>query len=112
MLIGVVLNYMVPKEVFTWVTSIPLIGTLWTWIIIMVSHSRYRRAVQEGRVQAVGYRMPGWPVANWVVIVFLLIVAAMFSLDPGTRVALYVAPFWFGLLAAGYFGYYSRLKRP
>jgi amino acid transporter, AAT family len=111
MLIGVVLNYIVPKEVFTWVTSVALIGTLWTWIIIMVSHLKYRRAVNEGRVPAVSYRMPGWPVANWAVIVFLLIVAAMFWLDPGTRVALYVAPFWFGLLAAGYFGYYSRLKR-
>jgi AAT family amino acid transporter/D-serine/D-alanine/glycine transporter len=52
--------------------------------------------------------MPGWPVANWFVIVFLLIVAAMFSLDADTRVALYVAPFWFGLLAVGY---YAGLKK-
>jgi AAT family amino acid transporter len=109
MLIGVVLNYIVPAEVFTWVTSISLIGTLWTWIIIMYSHSKYRQAVQQGRVAAVSYRMPGWPVANWIVIAFLLIVAAMFWLDEGTRVALYIAPFWFGLLGISY---YSRLKRP
>jgi amino acid transporter, AAT family len=108
MLIGVVLNYIVPKEVFTWVTSIALIGTLWTWIIIMYSHAKYRSAVGEGRARAVSYRMPGWPFANWAVIVFLLIVAAMFWLDPDTRVALYVAPFWFGLLGIAY----SRLKRP
>lgn len=108
MLIGVILNYIVPKEVFTWVTSISLIGTLWTWIIIMYSHAKYRSAVQQGRVRAVNYRMPGWPFANWAVIVFLLIVAAMFSLDPDTRVALYVAPFWFGLLG---FAYYSRVRR-
>ena len=37
------------------------------------------------------------------VIVFLLIVAAMFALDPDTRVALYVAPFWFALLAVSYY---------
>jgi AAT family amino acid transporter/D-serine/D-alanine/glycine transporter len=108
MLIGIVLNYIVPKEVFTWVTSIALIGTLWTWIIIMYSHAKYRSAVLEGRARAVSYRMPGWPFANWVVIAFLLIVAAMFWLDPDTRVALYVAPFWFGLLGMAY----SRLKRP
>ncbi len=106
MLIGVILNYIVPKEVFTWVTSVALIGTLWTWIIIMVSHRNYRRAVQQGRARAVTYRMPGWPVANWLVIAFLLIVAAMFALDPDTRVALYVAPFWFALLGLGY----SRLR--
>jgi AAT family amino acid transporter/D-serine/D-alanine/glycine transporter len=108
MLIGIVLNYIVPKEVFTWVTSIALIGTLWTWIIIMYSHAKYRSAVGEGRARAVSYRMPGWPFANWAVILFLLIVAAMFWLDPDTRVALYVAPFWFGLLGVAY----SRLKRP
>jgi len=28
MLLTVILNYLVPKEVFTWVTSITLIGTL------------------------------------------------------------------------------------
>ncbi|HUI62082.1 MAG TPA: amino acid permease [Steroidobacteraceae bacterium] len=107
MLIGIVLNYIVPKEVFTWVTSVALIGTLWTWIIIMVSHAQYRRAVRQGRARPVAYRMPGAPVANWLVIAFLLIVAAMFSLDPDTRVALYVAPFWFALLGFGY----SRLRR-
>lgn len=102
MLIGVALNYIVPKEVFTWVTSIALIGTLWTWIIIMVAHRGYRRAVSEGRVRAVHYRMPGGPAVNWLVVAFLLIVAAMFALDPDTRVALYVAPFWFALLGVGY----------
>jgi AAT family amino acid transporter len=109
MLIGVGLNYVVPKEVFTWVTSVSLIGTLWTWSIIMYSHSKYRQAVARGQVQGVSYRMPGYPVANWLIIVFMLIVGAMFSLDADTRVALYVAPFWFGLLAVSY---YLRRKRP
>jgi amino acid transporter, AAT family len=108
MLIGVLLNYVAPKEVFTWVTSVSLIGALWTWIIIMYSHTKYRRAVEQGRVRGVAFKMPGWPFANWAVIVFLLTVAAMFSRDPDTRVALYVAPFWFALLGIGY----SRLKKP
>jgi AAT family amino acid transporter len=103
MLIGTVLNYFVPKQVFTWVTSISLVGTLWVWIIIMYSHMKYRSAVAEGRVKGVSFRMPGWPVINWAVIVFLLIVACMFWLDPDTRVALYVAPFWFALLGVAYY---------
>ena len=41
-------------------------------------------------------------------LVFLIGVTAMLWLDKDTRVALYVAPFWFGLLALGYAG----LKRP
>jgi AAT family amino acid transporter/D-serine/D-alanine/glycine transporter len=102
MLIGVVLNYVVPEEVFTWVTSVSLVGALWTWVMIMLAHRNYRKQVQEGRARAVSYRMPGAPVANWLIIAFLIAVAAMLWLTPGTRVALYVAPIWFALLGIGY----------
>ena len=103
MLIGVFLNYEVPAHVFTWVTSIVLIGTLLPWGMIMAAHLGYRRAVREGRAPASSFRMPGAPVVNYLVIAFLLFVTAMLWLQPDTRVALYVAPFWFGLLAVSYF---------
>ena len=102
MLIGVGLNYVVPEKAFIWITSISTIGTLWTWGIIMVSHLNYRRAVAEGRAKASSFRMPGAPLANWLVIAFLVGVTAMLWKDDDTRVALYVAPIWFGLLGIGY----------
>jgi len=109
MLVGVFLNYAVPDKVFIWVTSVSLIGTLWTWSIIMLAHRNYRRAVAEGRAAAVSYRMPGAPVANWIVMIFLAVVAVMLALDPATRVALYVAPIWFGLVAFAYIRLRSRV---
>jgi AAT family amino acid transporter/D-serine/D-alanine/glycine transporter len=102
MLIVVALNLVVPKSVFTWVTSIALIGTLWTWGIILVAHRNYRLAVRAGRVAAAPFRMPLAPFANWAVLTFLVLVSAMLWLDPDTRVALFVAPFWFGLLGVAY----------
>jgi amino acid transporter, AAT family len=102
MLLGVVLNYLVPERVFTWVTSVALVGTFWTWGIIMVSHRNYRRAVRAGKVAAAPFRMPGAPVANWAVLAFLAGVSALLWRDPDNRVALYVAPVWFGLVAIGY----------
>ncbi|WP_342237345.1 amino acid permease [Inquilinus sp. OTU3971] len=102
MLIGVGLNYVVPEEAFIWVTSISLVGSLWTWGIIMIAHLGYRRAVAEGRSAAVGFRMPGAPAANWLVVAFLVLVAVFLGFDPSTRVALYVAPVWFALLIVGY----------
>jgi L-asparagine transporter-like permease len=33
---------------------------------------------------------------------FLIVVAALLSIDPATRVALYVAPIWFALLGVAY----------
>jgi AAT family amino acid transporter/D-serine/D-alanine/glycine transporter len=102
MLIGVLLNFLVPERVFIWVTSVALIGTLWTWAIIMLAHRGYRKAVHAGRARGVSYRMPGAPLANWLVVGFLIAVAALLSLDPETRVALYVAPIWFALLGLAY----------
>jgi len=103
MLIGVVLNYLVPEEVFTYVTSVATVGTVWTWGIIVWAHLQYRRAVARGEARAVSYRMPGAPVANGFVLVFLVLVVGFLALDSSTRVALYVAPIWFCLLTAGYF---------
>jgi amino acid transporter, AAT family len=102
MFIGVVLNYVVPEKAFVWITSISTIGTLWTWGIIMIAHRNYRRAVAAGRARASSFRMPGAPYANWLVVLFLVAVTAMLGLDADTRVAVYVAPFWFVLLGVGY----------
>jgi AAT family amino acid transporter len=108
MLLGVALNYMVPERVFIWVTSVALVGTFWTWGIILVSHRNYRRAVQAGRAAAAPFRMPGAPFANWAVLAFLAAVSALLWRDPDNRVALYVAPVWFGLLTIGYLASKSR----
>ncbi|HEX6016434.1 MAG TPA: amino acid permease [Geminicoccaceae bacterium] len=107
MLVGVLLNYVVPERVFVWVTSVALVGSLWTWGMIVFSHLKFREAVAAGRVKASTFRMPGAPVANWLVLGFLALIAVFLAIDPNTRVALYVAPIWFAILALGY-----RLTRP
>ena len=109
MLLGVVLNYFVPERVFTWVTSVALVGTFWTWGIIMLSHRNYRRAVRAGKAAPAPFRMPGAPFANWAVLAFLLAVSALLWRDPDNRVALFVAPVWFALLGIGYA--WSRPRR-
>jgi amino acid transporter, AAT family len=100
--IGVILNYFVPAKAFVWLTSVALVGTLWTWIIIMLAHIGYRRKARAGMVQAVAYRMPGYPAANCLVIAVMSLTGVLLWFDPETRVAIYVAPIWFGMLAAAY----------
>ncbi|WOJ89979.1 amino acid permease [Methylocapsa polymorpha] len=102
MLVGVALNYIIPERVFVYVTSVSLVGSLWTWALIVIAHLGYRKAVATGALLPVAYRMPGSPYANWFVMAFLVLVAILLSLDEGTRVALYVAPIWFTLLGIGY----------
>lgn len=102
MLFGVVLNYFIPEQVFIYVTSVALVGTLWTWGMIMLAHIGYRRAVARGEAAPVSFRMPGAPYSNWGVLAFLAMVAVFLGFDDGTRIALYVAPVWFAILAIGY----------
>ncbi|HUI21067.1 MAG TPA: amino acid permease [Methylocella sp.] len=102
MLIGVALNYIVPERVFVYVTSISLVGSLWTWVLIVIAHLGYRKAIAIGEARPVTYRLPGSPYTNWFVVAFLALVMILLSLDEGTRVALYVAPVWFTLLGIGY----------
>lgn len=102
MLVGVGLNYVVPEKVFAWVTSVALVGTLWTWAVIMWAHRNYRVEVAAGRRPGVAYRMPGGAVATWIVLSFLALIAGLLAVDPDTRVALYVAPIWFILLSIGF----------
>jgi AAT family amino acid transporter/D-serine/D-alanine/glycine transporter len=102
MLIGVLLNYVVPEQVFVWVISVATVGALWTWAMILIAHMGYRKAVAEGRAQPSPFRMPGSPVANWIALAFIVLVTCFLALDPSTRVALYVGPVWFAILALGY----------
>jgi len=106
MLIGVVLNYFIPERVFVYVTSVALVGSLWTWALIVIAHLGYRKAVERGEAAAVSFRMPGTPYTNWLVLIFLGMVAIFLGIDESTRVAIYVAPIWFALLGLGY--YFSR----
>src|SRR4051794_7460791 len=103
MLVGVLLNYLMPEQVFGYVISVVLVVQLWTWAMIVLAHIGYRKAVRAGRARAVSFRMPGAPYTNWLVLGFLLLIAVLLGFDDGTRIALFVAPVWFAILAVGYF---------
>jgi len=102
LLLGVVLNYLVPEKAFIYVTSIATVGALWVWGVIMVSHLRYRKAVAAGTVPASTFRMPGAPYSNYGVLGFLGLVFILLGFDASNRIALYVAFPYAGLLAIGY----------
>ena len=101
MLIGVVLNYFIPEQVFVYVTSVALVGSLWTWALIVIAHLGYRRAVERGEAAPVSFRMPGAPYTNWLVLIFL--VGDLPRHRREHPVAIYVAPIWFALLGLGYY---------
>lgn len=102
MFIGVVLNYIIPEQAFVIVTSLATIAGVFTWIMIVYSHLRYRQAVDKNNLELQSYRMPGFPWMNYLIIAFLLSIVVLLAFDAEARISLYVTPVWFLLLEVSY----------
>ncbi|GAB2780490.1 amino acid permease [Streptomyces daliensis] len=105
--IGVVLNYLVPEKAFAYVTSVATACGIWTWMMILISHLRYRSAVVKGRLPSSSFPAPGGSVFSWVALLFLTMVLVIVALDPTARISLYVGAGWAVVLGAGWF-FYAR----
>ncbi|MGW3241479.1 amino acid permease [Streptomyces sp. NPDC001070] len=100
--IGVIVNVVSPGKAFLYITSVATCAGLWTWIMILAAHLRYRAKVRAGLLPAADFRMPGAPVTNWVAIMALLLVVVLMATDADTRLGLYVWLVWSVLLGIGY----------
>lgn len=102
LLIGVLLNYLLPDEVFTLVTSIATICFIWVWGIILVSQLRYRKLKPEN-ARNNSFKMPFAPYSNWIVLAFFVFVIILLGFAKDTQIALFVTPVWFLILVISYF---------
>ncbi len=103
LLIGVVLNYLVPAEVFTYVTSVATFGALWIWGIILMVQIKFRETLSKEQIANLHYPMPHSPYSSWICIAFFIFVAIIMFFKEDTRIALYIAPIWFAGVIASYY---------
>jgi AAT family amino acid transporter len=71
-------------------------------MMILVSHIRYRSAVDAGRLRASSFPAPGGALFSWVALLFLIGVTGMVAFDEAGRISLYVAAVWALGLAVGW----------
>lgn len=103
LLVGVVLNYIVPAKVFVWVTSIATFGAIWTWGIILLSQLRFRKTLKQTEVKKLKYKLPLYPFTSYISLAFLAFVIILMAFSEDTRIALFIGPLWLGILTAVYF---------
>ena len=97
--ITVILNYIMPAGIFDVIAGISTITFIFTWIIILAAHIKYRQRNPKG----VSYfRMPGFPVTSWLTIIFFLAVLVILLFIDSTRIPLILSIIIFALLAWGY----------
>ena len=78
LLIAVIMSYLLPKEVYEYITSSAGIIQFTNWLIILFTHLKFRRyIVKQGRQNELTYKARGYPYTTWAGIAGLIIV--MFS---------------------------------
>lgn len=94
-LISVILNYLIPSEVFTLVTSVATTCFLFVWSMIIFAHLKYKKSCPE---QKVAFKMPLYPFSDYLVLAFMVFIAGVLFLEKDTRDAILITPIWFLLL--------------
>lgn len=112
LLIGVLLNYVVPSKVFTYVTSVATFGAIWTWGVILVCQMKFRKRLTDEQVKKLKFPMIGYPYCNWIALAFLIFVVFMMFFNHDTLIALIIAPIWFAILLICYYalGFNKKAK--
>ncbi|MFC5587471.1 amino acid permease [Sporosarcina soli] len=109
-LISVVLNYVMPEGVFTLITSVSTVCFIFIWGITVICHLKYRKT-RPNLARLSKFRMPLYPITNYLILLFLAFVLVVLALAEDTRVALFVTPVWFILLIVLYKMRPTKAKR-
>ena len=102
LLVGVVLNYLIPEKVFLVIASIATFATIWVWLMILLSQFAMRKKMTPEEVKQLKFPVPMWPVAPILAIAFMVFVFGVLGYFEETRIALYVGIIWLVLLSIAY----------
>lgn len=71
LLIGVLLNYLIPENVFLLIASIATFATVWVWLMILLTQVAMRRSMSVKKWPSSSSRYPSglmaqpWPLRSW-----------------------------------------------
>ncbi|MBT2370731.1 amino acid permease [Pseudomonas fluorescens] len=99
---GVVLNYLIPENVFLVIASLATFATVWVWLMILVTQVAMRRSMTKAQIAELKFPVPFWPYAPAAAIVFMLFIFGVLGYFPDTQAALMVGAVWIVLLIVAY----------
>ncbi len=102
LLVGVVLNAVLPESLFLLIASIATFATVWVWLMILLSHIAMKREIKRRSLPASEFGVPFWPVASYAALAFMVFIVVLLGIMPDTRVALIVGVVWIGFLFVAY----------
>lgn len=103
MLFGVVLNWLIPEDVFVVLALLATFATVWVWVMILLSQLAFRRTLSAAEQANLSFPLPGWKILTPLALVFLVFVVALIGYQPETRAVLYVGFVWIIGMTAIYY---------
>ncbi|APX71475.1 amino acid permease [Companilactobacillus allii] len=107
-LIGLILNYTLPvlfhtsSNIFVIVYSSSVLPGMVPWFVILISELRFRKQNAE-HMKNHPFKMPLYPISNYLSIVALLIILVFMFMNPETTVSLMVGVVFLIVMTAIYF---------
>lgn len=102
LLLGVLLNYLIPENVFLLIASIATFATVWVWLMILVTQVALRRRLDREQVAALAFPVPFWPWGPALAILFMVFIFGVLGYFPDTQAALLVGVAWVAFLVLSY----------
>lgn len=102
LLVGVLLNYLIPENVFLLIASIATFATVWVWLMILVSQVAMRRSMSREEAAGLKFPVPFWPYGPALAIAFMVFIVGVLGYFPDTQTALIVGVIWVVFLVASY----------
>lgn len=99
---GVLLNYLIPENVFVLIASIATFATVWVWLMILLTQVAMRRSMSAEQVAQLKFAVPFWPYAPMAAIAFMAFIFGVLGYFPDTQAALIVGVVWIALLVLAY----------
>ncbi|WP_159565273.1 amino acid permease [Budvicia diplopodorum] len=99
--IGILINYLIPKEAIGILMSLVVSSIVINWAMISLSHLKFRAAKdKEGIVPK--FKSLFHPFSNYLCLLFLAGVLVIMFITPGIRISVLLIPVWLAALGVGY----------
>lgn len=100
-LIAVLLSYLNPEKVFLYFMALATISVIINWSTILIVQLKFRKH-KEKENKSVEFKMPLYPIATYISLIFLAAVVVIMAFMPDMRYSLYIAPVWLLCLYCAY----------
>lgn len=103
LIIGVVLNAVLPEEVFVIVAALATFATVYVWLMILLAQVASRRHMDPAEVAALKFPVPFWPFGQYFAIAFIFFTFGIMIWESSFHLALGVGVGFLALMTLLYF---------